>query len=552
MEPILVIVVLVFLYIFHLRFKVSHLREEVKKISDEKQYELISKVNDNIRMKNEEFEDKVNGFVKKVNELQKEIKILLNKKHEDHGIRRKSLRGDLLEDAIDYIISEQKNINETYKIWIDKINNESNTKKREIEDKEREFSNKKQEILDEIESYSQKRRKIFTRRVNEIIQIIKELQDKTYLITGEKYEESSVSYVSGEGDVLEKALKELVNGQKNINDEYKKIQEKVTMQKELLSKKIIEFPFLTTVLADYDTAKEKAAIEYLTYKRQSAPKTAKIVEEIKQEKKKCLEELYAYRWELAYLHNLLPWLGEMEREPVSSPVVYNDENNKDSVANWVSPKEYKELSEIDRNQLALDRYMKRKKTKWQIGMEYERYIGYRYEKKGYKVKYFGIEEGLEDLGRDLICYRENDIHVVQCKCWSAKKEIHEKHINQLFGTTVMYYFSEINPKGSFSEFYNYIKNGHLIPVFVTTTSFSPTARKFAKSLKVLALTVPLDDYPMIKCNINRTTGEKIYHLPFDQQYDKCVIDQSEGEFYAKTVKEAEANGFRRAMRWHGN
>ena len=108
MEPILVIVVLVFLYIFHLRFKVSHLREEVKKISDEKQYELISKVNDNIRMKNEEFEDKVNGFVKKVNELQKEIKILLNKKHEDHGIRRKSLRGDLLEDAIDYIISEQK------------------------------------------------------------------------------------------------------------------------------------------------------------------------------------------------------------------------------------------------------------------------------------------------------------------------------------------------------------------------------------------------------------------------------------------------------------
>ncbi len=62
----------------------------------------------------------------------------------------------------------------------------------------------------------------------------------------------------------------------------------------------------------------------------------------------------------------------------------------------------------------------------------------------------------------------------------------------------------------------------------------------------------LEDYPMIKCNINRNTGERIYHLPFDQQYDKCIINPAEGEFYAKTVKEAEENGFRRAMRWRGN
>lgn len=97
-----------------------------------------------------------------------------------------------------------------------------------------------------------------------------------------------------------------------------------------------------------------------------------------------------------------------------------------------------------------------------------------------------------------------------------------------------------------------IKEGRIIPVFVTTTKFSNTARKFANSLNVLLMTVPLEDYPMIKCNINRNTGERIYHLPFDQQYDKCIINPAEGEFYAKTVKEAEENGFRRAMRWRGN
>ena len=56
---------------------------------------------------------------------------------------------------------------------------------------------------------------------------------------------------------------------------------------------------------------------------------------------------------------------------------------------------------------------------------------------------------------------------------------------------------------------------------------------------------------MIKCNISPTTQERIYHLPFDQQYDKAVIGNVPGEFYADTVAEAEAAGFRRAFRWRG-
>lgn len=37
----------------------------------------------------------------------------------------------------------------------------------------------------------------------------------------------------------------------------------------------------------------------------------------------------------------------------------------------------------------------------------------------------------------------------------------------------------------------------------------------------------------------------------DQQYDKVKIEKP-GEFYAFTVYEAEANGFKRAFKWHGN
>ena len=86
-------------------------------------------------------------------------------------------------------------------------------------------------------------------------------------------------------------------------------------------------------------------------------------------------------------------------------------------------------------------------------------------------------------------------------------------------------------------------------IFVTTTKLSDKARAVAKELDIeIVEQLPLGDFPRIKCNVNRTTGEKIYHLPFDQQYDNTVINEKDGEFYSFTVKEAEDNGFRRAWR----
>ena len=55
----------------------------------------------------------------------------------------------------------------------------------------------------------------------------------------------------------------------------------------------------------------------------------------------------------------------------------------------------------------------------------------------------------------------------------------------------------------------------------------------------------MGEFPRIKCNVNN--GEKIYHLPFDQQYWRTQIKNNQ-EFYAWTVEEAERKGFRRAMR----
>lgn len=58
----------------------------------------------------------------------------------------------------------------------------------------------------------------------------------------------------------------------------------------------------------------------------------------------------------------------------------------------------------------------------------------------------------------------------------------------------------------------------------------------------------LGQYPMVKCNISDWNVEKIYHLPFDQQYDKCIIEKDKSEFCAVTIQEAEEVSFRRAER----
>ena len=257
---------------------------------------------------------------------------------------------------------------------------------------------------------------------------------------------------------------------------------------------------------------------------------------------------------------MFPWITEYVGEGLDELLEYVVEENRkgesdesDPVLLFIPRAEYEILSEEVRNQKALDRYLASRKKPWQIGRDYERYIGYLYESKGYKVEYMGIEKGLEDLGRDLICTRKNEIEIVQCKYWASHKTIHEKHINQLYGTAVQYYIEHkkiIDSQRNLVLFPELIHSGEIKATFITSTKLSPTAKLFADALGINVIQEkPLDKYPMIKCNI-ASNGEKIYHLPFDQQYDNTLVINN-GEFYAMTVKEAVNSGFRRAFRWRG-
>lgn len=194
-------------------------------------------------------------------------------------------------------------------------------------------------------------------------------------------------------------------------------------------------------------------------------------------------------------------------------------------------------SDSERLQKALDRYGSRHKSAEEIGRDYERFVGYKLEREGFKVVYFGARQGLNDLGRDLIVQKSGFHFLVQCKLWSKKKTIHEKHIYQLFGSLKEYEISA--PKG--------MKDAKAI--FVTSAQCSEVAREKANTLGISILDgVPLQKWPMIKCNISRN-GDRIFHIPTDQMYDKIIIGDQPGEFYAWTIEEAAGAGFRHAKRY---
>ena len=297
-------------------------------------------------------------------------------------------------------------------------------------------------------------------------------------------------------------------------------------------------------IAKLDEVVDNGLHAYLINKSRPALSAADTVKQETKMRRAAEVEAKTARSIIEYYEQLFPDLVDIRQSELEGSeeeihdAKYTERERQDPVTRLLAKSEYDKLSPRQRNQLALDRYWKRRHSPKELGKMYERYVGYLYESKGYSVEYSGINRGLEDLGRDLVCRKGKTIEVVQCKYWSQYKNVFENRIFQHFGTTFEY---KMQNKGL-----------RIIPVFYTTTKLSDTARKFAEAMKMKLVENHEFDksYPCIKCNIGRD-GSKIYHLPFDQQYDKVNIEPEKGEFFAKTVKEAEDAGFRRAYRWRG-
>lgn len=348
-------------------------------------------------------------------------------------------------------------------------------------------------------------------------------------------------------EIMDKEIKERRETEKQKELANKEITEKQIRLSEMTaafdSSYLEGRKWLAEFIAESQIQIDNARALELERKKNPAKKAAEELRKIAIHKKEIITRLKLAEYTIKTYHEYYPVLEQYSEDILNENATLDlsdEDEDQDRAIRYISKEEYNNLSISDRNQLALDNWRKRGKSNVEIGRFYERYIGYLYEKDGWDVTYFGATQGLEDMGRDLICRKNSLVHVVQAKNWAKFRTIHEKHIFQLYGTTILLplTFKDDSPKT-------------IIPVFVTTTNLSDTASWAAERLQVRVRYESMNfEYPMIKCNVNGTN--KIYHLPFDQQYDRVKIENIKGEFYANTVAEAEQKGFRRAYRFHGN
>lgn len=317
---------------------------------------------------------------------------------------------------------------------------------------------------------------------------------------------------------------------------------------QLLKEKQQSYPWLAKLYTDRCSAYDDEVIRYLKVKDHAATMTAARIErEVKKELRTWRIKAKQAEYQLCFYETLFPWLLTFKEVPPIEAFQYTKASgnapieDKELLRLYLSPEEYQRLSNTQRFQLALDRYISRKKNSWEVGIEYERYIGYLCEQAGYSVKYYGALAVKADMGRDLILEKEGKIILVQCKRWAKEKTIHENHVFQLAGSTYEYQYEHPEKE--------------VTGAFVATIDFSPVAVRCAERLGIhLFPNISFQEYPRIKCNIGKDANgntQKIYHLPMDQHYDHVKISKP-GECYASTVAEAESLGFRRAYRWIGS
>lgn len=364
---------------------------------------------------------------------------------------------------------------------------------------------------------------------------------------------------------LEKDISVQKHQLKDLGENKNKLEVRLEGLTLLLNEKFKAFPWLRRAHEEYEDLLARQASNWLYTKSHPARKAGELVREFRKKAKdsELLYRRFLYRQE--YCERLFPWLSELFDEDIESLLLLSEASSSDTncdeeveaksdpTRSFMSREEYLSLSATDRNQLALDRHILNKKSSWQIGREFERFSGYCFEQDGYDVVYHGAVEGFEDLGRDLVVTKGKEVLIVQCKFWSTQKTIHEKHIYQLCGTFCDYVISNnLGVDNTQNELFGErVAFNNCSPLFLTTAKLSDRAIEAARLLGVRYELVPMEKwkYPRVKCNISKRTGEKIYHLPFDQQYDRIKIEPPEGEFYAMTCKEAEGKGFRRAWRW---
>lgn len=174
-------------------------------------------------------------------------------------------------------------------------------------------------------------------------------------------------------------------------------------------------------------------------------------------------------------------------------------------------------------------------NKWKYGRDYERYVGYLFEREGFSVIYNGATKGSSDGGIDLFCFKDGIVYPIQCKRW--KKKVDEEEIDKFVRAVAIFKRN----RSSYSIPLCYSK---VIPIFYTTSGYTDYAMWKAHDVDLICRVQRFNsirEYPAVKCTLQNR--KKVYYLPFDKDFDSISVGVYRGGCYKFSVLEAEKEGF---------
>lgn len=151
-----------------------------------------------------------------------------------------------------------------------------------------------------------------------------------------------------------------------------------------------------------------------------------------------------------------------------------------------------------------------------VGRLYELCVGEYLYQRGYAISFNGAINGIKDGGIDLIAVdnRANLVLLVQCKCWSVKREIYDDVLRQFYGSMALF-------RSQNKDIYrNYSYSGLLVS---TKDNISSNFLYAAEQLGITYQYIPLrNHFPIVKFCPQGYLGKKLY-FPWDEDYDSIEL-----------------------------
>lgn len=123
-------------------------------------------------------------------------------------------------------------------------------------------------------------------------------------------------------------------------------------------------------------------------------------------------------------------------------------------------------------------------SKRKKGTEYELYIAKYFRNEGYKIYMNGLNNGKKDDGIDVICHKDKETILIQCKNW--KYPIEQKDIRAFIGDCHVY----INKNAAF------LRNRKIRKIFITSNEETKKAVELyvkENQAEVEYITIPMFD-----------------------------------------------------------